>query len=66
MSEKFKKGSQVKLATGGPAMTVNNYFYSVPGVNSTTVVCKWFVGTKLEEGKFDENALVLIEQPATS
>lgn len=58
---KFKSGDVVTLKSGGPLMTVDGYMGLVPGVETKTVRCKWFIGNKSENGNFHEDALKLGE-----
>jgi uncharacterized protein YodC (DUF2158 family) len=41
MSKQWKPGDKVKLASGGPEMTVQQRFEALFG-RSETVECKWF------------------------
>lgn len=50
-AETFKVGDVVQLKSGGPRMTVHE-------VLSGGVRCKWFAGSKLEEGYFEVEALI--------
>ena len=61
MSETLKVGDVVQLKSGGPHMTIKQYLAAFSGQQSTTVICNWFVGTKLETGKFDVHTLILAE-----
>lgn len=51
----YQPGDIVKLKSGGPRMTVKGYFrlFGQPD----TVECQWFVGGKLNYGKFAEDSL---------
>lgn len=51
---KFETGDIVRLKSGGPGMTVNEY--STLGAH-----CQWFAGGKLNSGYFSEAALVEVE-----
>ncbi|MEN4543763.1 DUF2158 domain-containing protein [Pantoea agglomerans] len=46
----FKSGDQVVLKSGGPEMTVK-------AVYSEEIVCQWFAGKKLEQGRFVPDSL---------
>lgn len=57
--QKFKNGELVQLKSGGPVMTVeslemNQRYY-----------CKWFAGSKLNNGYFDSESLMLAPSAAT-
>ncbi len=52
----FKEGDIVKLKSGGPDMTVTN-----PKSLGDQVVCKWFAGSKVQEGKFHPDSLEHVE-----
>ncbi|MBZ5500133.1 MAG: DUF2158 domain-containing protein [Acidobacteriia bacterium] len=54
--KKFKRGEIVQLVSGGPKMAVDS-FEEYRGYHS-----KWFVGSKLNEGCFDEASLVKFEE----
>lgn len=47
----FKPGDLVVLKSGGPEMTVKQ-------LNSEDVICQWFAGKKLEQGRFNEDSLI--------
>ncbi len=52
--EQFKSGDVVQLRSGGPKMTVND-------IVSGRVECMWFSeGNKLENGRFNKEALKLV------
>jgi uncharacterized protein YodC (DUF2158 family) len=53
--EQFPKGTMVRLISGGPNMTVNDY-HDFDG----SVTCVWFSGKKLERGNFARETLVLV------
>ena len=62
MAKKFKQGDTVKLRSGGPIMTVQDYVPVAPNDDSsTTVRCSWFVGNKHESSNFEEDSLVKTE-----
>ena len=50
----FKEGDIVQLKSGGPKMTVCST--SPDGRHYT---CKWFSGSKLEDGHFPQDALIV-------
>ena len=54
MSAKYPVGTNVRLKSGGPDMTVK----SVPTATSA-YYCQWFAGKKLEQGAFAEATLEL-------
>lgn len=55
---KFKKGEQVVLRSGGPAMTVEKEITnSSTGVFNGNYRCQWFAGKKLDSGLFPEESL---------
>lgn len=47
----LKSGDLVVLKSGGPEMTVKEIY-------SDEVICQWFAGKKLEQGRFDEDSLI--------
>jgi uncharacterized protein YodC (DUF2158 family) len=53
MAEKFKSGDAVQLKSGGPKMTITktNTF------QHDHFDCKWFAGSKLNQGTFAEDEL---------
>ena len=51
MADKFKSGDAVQLKSGGPKMTVSERYSSGP------YHCKWFAGSKLNMGNFEEDEL---------
>jgi uncharacterized protein YodC (DUF2158 family) len=53
-------GTQVKLKSGGPEMTVQLVRVSEDG-DVTTVRCQWFAGKKLEDGIFPADSLNILE-----
>jgi len=63
---KYKIGDIVKLRSGGPEMTVESVpTESVPTFNQYRgehYSCQWFVGKKLENGTFKEDALELAQE----
>jgi uncharacterized protein YodC (DUF2158 family) len=54
MAERFKPGDLVQIKSGGPVMTVK--WVSSDG---KTVNCQWFSGSKLNEGGFSIDSLVV-------
>ncbi len=60
MANTFKSGDKVRLATGGPDMTVkeeDTTAYTFVKENPL-YVCQWFDGSKLTEAKFRADTLV--------
>lgn len=53
MADKFKSGDAVQLKSGGPKMTVSGKNRLHPNLYD----CKWFAGSKLNEGRFGEEEL---------
>lgn len=51
-------GSQVRLVTGGPAMTVKD---GVAGLDLVT--CQWFTGGHLHEAEFAPEGLEVVAPP---
>jgi uncharacterized protein YodC (DUF2158 family) len=51
MANKFKSGDFVQLKSGGPKMTVTDLAYT------SHYNCKWFAGSKLNQGVFAEDEL---------
>ena len=49
----FAGGATVRLKSGGPVMTVK-------GKQNASLLCQWFVGTKLESGTFSPESLVAV------
>ena len=55
----IKSGDLVVLKSGGPVMTVDTVNTDIFDDNRITgVLCAWFVGEKLERGRFDPQALL--------
>jgi len=54
---KFVSGNLVKLRSGGPAMTVSKVHKGFGDGGTDLLECSWFSGGKLQEGRFEENAL---------
>lgn len=52
----FAIGDTVKLKSGGPLMTID----SIDARNK--IFCKWFAGSKLENGTFDKKTLVISDK----
>jgi uncharacterized protein YodC (DUF2158 family) len=61
---KLKKGDQVRLKSGGPAMTVESVDARV-GLIPQTVKCVWFGGRTLKSGYFAPETLVPVEETET-
>ncbi|MCE4543412.1 MULTISPECIES: YodC family protein [unclassified Caballeronia] len=57
--KEFEVGAIVKLKSGGPNMTVQEWssYYG-------KYVCQWFAGKKLEDGKFQGESLELVKVEA--
>jgi uncharacterized protein YodC (DUF2158 family) len=55
MSNKYAVGTNVKLKSGGPVMTVKSY--KAPSQLNAGYTCQWFAGKKLENGTFPEDSL---------
>jgi len=55
----FSIGDVVRLRSGGPDMTVQKKVTTTPFGEpcDLTYRCQWFVGEKLESGKFPPNSL---------
>jgi uncharacterized protein YodC (DUF2158 family) len=51
MADKFKSGDFVQLRSGGPKMTVTDLAYK------GHYNCKWFAGSKLNQGVFAEDEI---------
>ncbi|MDL3984572.1 YodC family protein [Shewanella xiamenensis] len=60
----FGLGDTVKLASGGPDMTINGLLTSVSPnkVFIGTYKAQWFAGKKLESGNFPEESLELVKK----
>lgn len=56
----LQAGQLCRLKSGGPIMTV-----SVVDEDGT-IACKWFVGTRLEQSRFQEASLEPCGQPLRS
>jgi uncharacterized protein YodC (DUF2158 family) len=54
----YPKGAKVKPNVGGPIMVVKDY----TTVGSSRVICQWFVGKKLEEGRFVPGTLEFVKE----
>ena len=57
---KFKSGDIVKLKSGGPSMTVQEW-----DKLNESYRCKWFAGNKVQTGHFEEDSLVPVEEEGT-
>jgi uncharacterized protein YodC (DUF2158 family) len=60
MADKFQSGNAVQLKSGGPKMTISRKNPFHPGHYD----CKWFAGSKLNEGLFAEDELQPYEDGA--
>ena len=59
----FGLGDTVKLASGGPEMTVNQVESSMrDGTFNGKYRAQWFAGKKLESGSFPEESLELVKK----
>lgn len=58
---KLKRGETVRLASGGPLMTVVEI---VEGSVFTNALCQWFVGQQVQEHEFPEEALRQASPPS--
>ena len=54
---KWQAGATVRLKSGGPIMTVDGYTSAMPNETPSTVICKWFEGSKSEKASFHEDSL---------
>lgn len=54
MADEFKPGDEVRLKSGGPKMTVEDFATPI-------VACVWFEGTKINRGSFVFQTLVKSE-----
>lgn len=52
-------GDVVRIKSGGPNMTIE---LLGTGSNSNECKCQWFVGSKLQDGWFDINTLVIVDE----
>ena len=59
---RFKPGDVVKLRSGGPCMTIQLNSSNFTGAASTSVICKWFDGPKIEKAVFRKEMVVLVEE----
>lgn len=57
LENKFEVGQVVKLKSGGPDMTIQNFSTEKFSGNYR---CQWFAGKKLENGVFPEQSLELV------
>ena len=53
----FKVGDIVQLKSGGPKMTIEEI-----SEMDNSYCCKWFAGSKLQEGFFAASALIRVEE----
>jgi uncharacterized protein YodC (DUF2158 family) len=58
VADKFKSGDAVQLKSGGPKMTVSGLAEFRPGHYK----CKWFAGSKLSDGTFNEDEIQLYQE----
>jgi uncharacterized protein YodC (DUF2158 family) len=56
---KFKEGDIVQLKSGGPKMTVTGFS------TSGYLYCKWFAGSKLQDGSFNPESLEAVKEEET-
>lgn len=61
---KFKKGDQVQLVSGGPAMVVNTVHAPDSSDKDFTYFCKWFAGANAKSANFTEPTLKAFAAPA--
>lgn len=57
LENKFEVGQVVKLKSGGPDMTIQDFYTEK---FSGKYRCQWFAGKKLENGVFPEQSLELV------
>jgi len=60
MGEKFTSGDFVQLKSGGPKMTISGESSIRPG----NFNCKWFAGSKLNQGVFAPEELQRYDEDA--
>jgi uncharacterized protein YodC (DUF2158 family) len=58
--KELRVGTIVKLKSGGPDMTVNEWLSY-----SHEYTCQWFAGKKLEEGSFPLESLEVVKNEPT-
>ncbi|BBF14935.1 hypothetical protein CHBNV3_17990 [Haemophilus influenzae] len=58
LENKFGVGQVVKLKSGGPDMTIQDFYTKE---FSGKYRCQWFAGKKLENGVFPEQSLELVK-----
>lgn len=63
-SARIEAGSVVRLASGGPRITVERVSASATGDRG--IHCVWFVGDQQRRDVFAEKALVLVPPEATA
>ncbi|MCH8837661.1 MAG: DUF2158 domain-containing protein [Candidatus Marinimicrobia bacterium] len=59
MANAFATGDIVQLKSGGPKMTVETIN---EGYGDEKIKCKWFSGSKLQQGWFLPESLVKVEE----
>ena len=57
----YSVGDIVKLKSGGPVMTIHSVNDTFTG-EKVEYTCKWFSGSKLQNGTFEERAIDSVEQ----
>lgn len=62
MSTNFSKGNIVQLKSDGPKMTVEQVDNQTID-DSIVIRCQWFVGSKLNDGWFNPESLIKIDEP---
>jgi uncharacterized protein YodC (DUF2158 family) len=61
MEKKWKAGDKVRLATGGPEMTVKSQHFAGEFSSDEVVECQWFNDRgELKEGQFPPESLVAL------
>jgi uncharacterized protein YodC (DUF2158 family) len=61
---KFDIGDIVKLAAGGPDMSIKDVIYNHRDEFTGRIRAQWFAGKKLEQGEFAEETLTLVTKVA--
>jgi uncharacterized protein YodC (DUF2158 family) len=59
---RFQPGQLVRLKSGGPPMTVKQWF-PAPGRDGGEYRCQWFSGAKLSDGLFSEESIEPADAP---